>query len=78
MLLLSNSYAFTEALTSHSLEVLSFGYGLTFEVYWTVIGVYLTYLHNFSAIILKKYFFIDRSSTLPPWVYYVLYNQHVR
>ena len=32
MLLLSNNYAFTEALTSHSLEVLSFDYGPTFEV----------------------------------------------
>ena len=32
MLLQSHNYAFTEALTSHSLEVLSFDYGLTFEV----------------------------------------------
>ena len=57
MLLLSNNYAFTEALTSHSLEVLSFGYGLTLEVNWTVIGEYLTYLHNFSAIIRRIFFY---------------------
>ena len=57
MLLPSNNYAFTEALTSHSLEVLFFDYGLTFEVNWTVIGVYLTYLHNFSAIIRRIFFY---------------------
>ena len=37
--------------------MLSFDYGLTFEVYWTVIGVYLTYLHNFSAVIRRIFFY---------------------
>ena len=32
MLLQSHKYAFTEALTSHSFEVLFFDYGLTLEV----------------------------------------------
>ena len=54
MLLPCNSYAFTNSPTLISLG------GLLGEIGWelTCIVALLTYIHNFSVIILVKYFFV--------------------
>ena len=74
MLLPCNSYAFTNSPTLISLG------GLLGEIGWelTCIVALLTYIHNFSAIILVKYFFCERSCTLPPHWCYIFQIQCVR
>ena len=60
MLLPCNSYAFTNSPTLISLG------GLLGKIGWelTCIVALLTYVHNFSAIILVKYFFVKE---VPPF-----------
>ena len=54
MLLHPNNIAFGKAFPHPTREVFSLVTGMVLEVSWTAGSTYLTSIHNFSAIILRK------------------------
>ena len=64
MLLHHNNIAFGKAFPHPSREGFSLVTGMVLEVSWTAGSTYLTSIHNFSAIILKKYFY---AKEIPPF-----------
>ena len=64
MLLHPNNIAFGKAFPHPSREGFSLVTGMVSEVSWTAGSTYLTSIHNFSAIIRKKYFI---AKEVPPF-----------